>query len=72
MRRLEDPLSGAVMDQLRTGLSATLPGTVPAEESLRLAEAVRELALKHGTAAVQHCILLVENLRTLLDKLAGT
>ncbi len=67
--RLEEPPTSAVMDQLRSGLSATMPTTVPAEDSLRLAEAVRTLALKHGPAAVQHCILLVENLRALLDKL---
>ncbi|MBM4072417.1 MAG: response regulator [Planctomycetes bacterium] len=68
---LEEPPPAAVLERLRTGLSATLPGSVPPEDSLRLAEAVRELALRHGPAAVQHCTVIVENLRNLLDKLTA-
>ena len=43
-----------------------------AEDTVRLAEAMRVLAVKHGPAAVRHCIRLVESLRTLLDEATGT
>lgn len=67
-QRLEQPPPTAVLDQLREGLSATagLPAA-SAEDTLRLAEAIRVLALRHGPLAVQHCIRLVESLRSLLD-----
>ena len=71
-QRLEQPPPVAVMDRLREGLSATAGGTVAADESLRLAEAVRVLALRHGPPAIQHCTRLVESLRELLDKVTGT
>src|SRR5262249_627442 len=70
-QRLEQPPPVAVMDRLREGLSATAGGTVGADETLRLAEAVRVLALRHGAAAVQHCTRLVESLRGLLDTVTG-
>jgi DNA-binding NarL/FixJ family response regulator len=71
-QRLEQPPPVAVMDRLREGLSATAGSTVGADESLRLAEAVRVLAVRHGPAAVQHCTRLVESLRELLDNVTGT
>ena len=46
--------------------------SIGADETLRLAEAVRVLAVRHGPAAVQHCIRLVESLRQLLDSVTGT
>jgi ActR/RegA family two-component response regulator len=70
-QRLEQPPPSAVLDQLREGLSATRGAAVNADESLRLAEAIRVLALRHGSPAVQHCIRLVEDLRGLLDKVTG-
>jgi ActR/RegA family two-component response regulator len=70
-QRLEQPPPTAVMDQLRQGLSATPAVTVDAEESLQLVEAIRVLALRHGSPAVRHCIALVENLRGLLDSVTG-
>jgi ActR/RegA family two-component response regulator len=70
-QRLEQPPPVAVMDQLRQSLSATSAGGPGAEESLRLAEAVRVLAVRHGPVAVQHCIRLVESLRELLDRVTG-
>jgi two-component system, NtrC family, nitrogen regulation response regulator NtrX len=69
--RLEQPPAPAILEQLRAGLSATRPTIVPSEESVRLAEAVRELALRHGPVAVQHCIRLVESLRQLLDTISS-
>jgi DNA-binding NarL/FixJ family response regulator len=69
--RLEQPPAPAVLEQLRQGLNATTPGNMPPEDSVRLAEAIRELAVRHGPAAVQHCIRLVENLRQLLDRITS-
>lgn len=69
--RLDQPPAPAVLDQLRAGLNATAPGAVAGEDSLRLAEAIRELAVRHGSAAVQHCIRLVDSLRNLLDQVVS-
>jgi two-component system nitrogen regulation response regulator NtrX len=69
--RLESPPSEEVLDRLRAGLSATAGAPVAPEASLRLAEAVRVLALRHGPSAVEHCTRLVESLRELLDAMAG-
>ena len=38
---------------------------------LRLLEAVRALAVRHGTPAVDHCLTLIESLKTLLDATHG-
>ena len=67
----EEPPPKAVLDRLREGLSANAVATVDAEETLRLAEAVRELAVRHGPGAVRHCVRLVESLRQLLDSVTG-
>jgi hypothetical protein len=45
---------------------------VDAGASLQLAEAIRVLALRHGTPAVRHCIRLVDDLRNLLDTVTGS
>ena len=39
---------------------------------MRLVEAVRGLALRHGPAAVEHCVKVVTDLRKLLDTITGT
>jgi ActR/RegA family two-component response regulator len=70
--RAEQPPPRAVLDQLREGLRMAAGPAVAAEDTLRLAEAIRVLALRHGPAAVQHCIRLVENVRGLLDGITGT
>jgi ActR/RegA family two-component response regulator len=69
--RLEEPPPAAVMDRLRQGLSEAPGAAVAADDALRLAEAVRVLALRHGAPAVQHCIRLVEDLHRLLDTVTG-
>jgi two-component system nitrogen regulation response regulator NtrX len=69
--RRDQPPPEAVLDRLRAGLSANATATVDAEETVRLAEAVRELAVRHGQGAVRHCIRLVESLRQLLDSVTG-
>src|SRR5262249_34541408 len=69
--RLEQPPPVAVVDPPRGGPRPPPGGRVGADETLRLAEAVRVLALRHGPPAVQHCTRLVEGLRELLDQLTG-
>jgi hypothetical protein len=59
------------MDQLREGLSAAPAPAADAGETLRLAEAVRVLAVRHGPAAVRHCTRLVQDVRALLDEITG-
>jgi ActR/RegA family two-component response regulator len=70
--RLQEPPPTVVMEKLREGLSASSIGSLDADESLRLMEAVRVLAIRHGPAAVRHCTSLVENLRALLDTVTET
>jgi len=70
-QRREQPTPPAVLDRLREGLRLQGERVVPADESVRLAEAVRLLALRHGPAAVQHCIRLVESLREMLDAITA-
>ncbi len=66
--RPDEPPPEAVLEQLREGLSVTREPAIGAEETVRLAEAVRQLAIRHGPAAVQHCIRMVESVRELLDE----
>jgi two-component system, NtrC family, nitrogen regulation response regulator NtrX len=70
-KRLEQPPPAAVMDQLREGLRTTGSTAAEAGAQLRLAEAIRVLAVRHGTPALDYCVRLVEGLRDLLDKVAG-
>jgi hypothetical protein len=60
-----------VMDRLREGMWAALNPAVGADAALELAEAVRELAVRHGPDAVRHCTRLVASLRELLDSVTG-
>ncbi|MBI3412224.1 MAG: response regulator [Planctomycetes bacterium] len=69
--RPEQPPPPQVLEQLRQGLSSTAGDLASAELSVRLAEAIRVLAHRHGSAAVEHCLRLVEQVRGLLDKVAG-
>jgi hypothetical protein len=69
--RMEEPPPPAVLDQLREGLRSTAAGGAHAAETLRLAEAIRVLAVRHGTPALEHCIRLVDSLRSLLDSVTG-
>jgi two-component system nitrogen regulation response regulator NtrX len=67
-QRLEQPPPAQVLEQLRQGLSADSGNRAGAEQTLRLAEAIRVLALKHGSLALDHCLHLVEQVRVLLDQ----
>jgi DNA-binding response OmpR family regulator len=69
--RLEQPPADAVLDRLREGLRETPGASADAEDTVRLAEAIRVLALRHGAPAVRHCTGMVESLRKLLDVATG-
>ncbi len=60
-----------VLQQLRAGLKNTAEDAAAAEISLRLAEAIRALATKHGQPALEHCLALVERTQALLDQATG-
>jgi two-component system nitrogen regulation response regulator NtrX len=66
------PPPQAVMQRLKEGLSADTNAVVDADTGLELVEAVRVLAVRHGPAAVRHCVAMVEGLRELLDGITGT
>ena len=66
------PLPAAVLDRLRAGLDESANAVVDSRTSLELAEAIRELAVRHGPPAVKHCVRLVRDVRDLLDETAGT
>jgi ActR/RegA family two-component response regulator len=70
--RLDEAPPPAVMDRLREGLDSDANAVVDADTTLRLVEAVRALAVRHGPAAVEHCARVVNDLRKLLDGLTGT
>ena len=67
--RAEEPPPAEVLDRLRENLEAARSPAVSGDAALRLAEAVRELAVRHGSPAVEHCIRLVTGVRELLDGL---
>ena len=64
------PPPAAVMERIKAGLNASGNSLMDAGTSIRLAEAVRVLALRHGPLAIQHCIAMTEGLRKLLDEIA--
>jgi hypothetical protein len=65
------PPPTVVMDRLRQELRSDGAAVVDPDSSLRLAEAIRVLALRHGPAAVAHCVGLVDSVRRLLDEATG-
>jgi ActR/RegA family two-component response regulator len=65
--KLQEPLPPSMLEQLREGFMAA-GATLDGADTLRLAEAIRVLAVKHGPVAVEHCIQVVESLRALLDR----
>ena len=69
--RPDDAPPAAVMEQLRRGLDADADSVADAGTTLRLVEAVRGLAVRHGPVAVDHCTRMVTDLRQLLDGITG-
>ena len=60
-----------MMERLKRGLSADANAVTDADTGLKLIEAVRELALRHGPPAVDHCVRVVQSVRQLLDAAVG-
>jgi len=60
-----------VIERLKEGLAEDANAVADPETTLRLVEAVRGLAVRHGPAAVGHCVRMVNDLRKLLDGVAG-
>ncbi|AWM39629.1 response regulator [Gemmata obscuriglobus] len=61
----------SVLARLKEGLSADSNAIADPDTTLRLVEAVRALAVKHGPSAVNHCVKVVNDLHKLLDELTG-
>jgi ActR/RegA family two-component response regulator len=70
--RMEQPPPAPVLDSLKQGLGTSADSLAEPEEIVKLAEAIRVLAIRHGAPAVSHCLVLVQNLRGLLDSVSGS
>jgi two-component system, NtrC family, nitrogen regulation response regulator NtrX len=60
-----------VLEQLQRGLREGPAAGPDVATTIRLAEAIRVLALRYGPSAVAHCLRLIEDLRALLDEVSG-
>jgi len=60
-----------LLAKLKRGISADANAFTDADTGLRLLEAVRALAVRHGPPAVDHCLRVVESVKTLLDQAQG-
>jgi ActR/RegA family two-component response regulator len=67
----EAPAPPDVLATLDAGLREGTAGTIDAASTVRLAEAIRLLALRYGPRAVDHCTRMVADLRGLLDEISG-
>lgn len=63
------PPPAAVLDTVRAGLSAARMSESESEAALRLAEAIRALAVTHGVAALDHGRRVVESVRQLMESI---
>jgi ActR/RegA family two-component response regulator len=63
----DEPPPAAVLATLREDLQSARGAAVGGDAALRLAEAVRALAVRHGPPAVEHCLRLIESARAMLD-----
>ncbi len=70
--RMEQPPPAPVLDSLKQGLGTSANSLAEPEEIVKLAEAIRVLALRHGAPALRHCLVLVQSLRGLLDSVSGS
>src|SRR5205085_12698126 len=55
-QRRDQPPPAAVLDSVRTALAAATGTPQAADATMRLAEAIRVLALRHGEPALEHCV----------------
>ncbi len=67
-QRLRQPPPMPVLEQLRAGLHATASPGVDADQTVRLAEAIRVLALKFGPSGLDHCLRVIESTQRVLDE----
>lgn len=65
--KLSDPPPEEILDALQRDLQGSSDNSLSSKDAVRLAEAVRVLALRHGSEAVQHCLQQIESLQSLLD-----
>ncbi|MBY0461009.1 MAG: response regulator [Gemmataceae bacterium] len=61
----------SVIARLKEGLGEDSNAIADPDTTLRLVEAVRALAVRHGPTAVAHCTRVVTDLRKLLDEVTG-
>ncbi len=71
LTRPEQPVPPPVMDRLRESLAQAPVGTLEADQSLKLAELLRVISLRHGREATEYCIHLLEGVDRLLRAVAG-
>jgi ActR/RegA family two-component response regulator len=69
--RREQPPPPAVLESLRASLRTNPVAGADADETVRLIESIRVLAVRHGPDAVRHCTRIVDTLRELLDTATG-
>jgi ActR/RegA family two-component response regulator len=67
----EAPTPPDILATLDEGLRQGSAGAIDASATVRLAEAIRLLALRYGARAVDHCARMVADLRGLLDEVTG-
>jgi ActR/RegA family two-component response regulator len=60
-----------VLERLREGLGRDINAIASPDTTLQLVEAVRALAVRHGTQAVDHCVRVVRDVGKLLDQVTG-
>jgi ActR/RegA family two-component response regulator len=64
--------ASTVLDEVKRGFAAESNAIVGGEAGLKLVQAIRSLAEKHGSPAVDHCTLMVKNLDHLLTDTADS
>jgi ActR/RegA family two-component response regulator len=69
--QVEAPTPPDILATLDEGLRHGSAGAIDASATVRLAEAIRLLALRYGPRAVDHCSRMLTDLRGLLDDVTG-
>jgi two-component system nitrogen regulation response regulator NtrX len=67
-----EPPPAAVLEKLKESLQRSPLGLIEAEQSLKLAELLREIAVRHGPEATQSCVRLLQTVHELLDTVTGS
>jgi ActR/RegA family two-component response regulator len=63
--------TSAMLDRLKAGMLEEGPSLAEPDTSLKLIEAARRLAQKHGTPAVEHCLRIMESVEQFLHQVEG-